>query len=237
MHELIQPPQVFIRQAESPDSLRARTTVPDDIIFVEKIETVEALDALRIVYEGVYVSDPDGNMFVSWPWLRAYLESTDGTWCVLAARSLREHRYVAFCPLEIRPVTIGRIKLAAELSFAIDPMADCSSIITAHNLEQRTAEAVTNALASAIDAMPWDIFHVHNAIDPRVDRIVEHLCFRNDLEKRLLNLGPRAGEVCEERSGAELRRRNTRNRTVKTVRSFYDRLKTIARKVLPMSAA
>jgi len=182
-----QPPQMFIRRAESPDSLRARTAVPDDIIFVEKIETFEALDTLRTAYESIYAGDPHRNVFVSWSWLRAYVESMAGTWCVLAARSMREHRYVGFCPLEIRRAAIGKLTLDTELFFAINPTADYTGIIMAQNLEQATSEAVTNAFASAIDAMPWDNFHVNNVIDPRVDRIVEHLCFRNDIEKQSTN--------------------------------------------------
>jgi CelD/BcsL family acetyltransferase involved in cellulose biosynthesis len=161
--------------------------VPDDIIFVEKIETLEAFDALRTAYEAIYASDPHRNAFVSWPWLRAYFESMAGTWCVLAARSMREHRYVGFCPLEIRRVAIGRLALDTELFFAINPTADYTGIIMAQNLEQAACEAVTNAFASAIDAMPWDNFHVNNVIDPRVDQIVEHLCLRNDLEKQPTN--------------------------------------------------
>ena len=70
-------------------------------MYVDIVSAFDELDRLRPDWEAVYDADPESHYFMSWNWMRRYLE-TRGNWHVLAARPAEGTAYVAFLPLQIR---------------------------------------------------------------------------------------------------------------------------------------
>jgi len=143
-------------------------------MIVDRIDHLSEFDALQDAYEGVYRRDPHRTLFVSWSWLRAYFATVATHWCVLAVRD--GDTYVAFCALVARGIGIGSLRLYAELALGANPTADYAGLIA-----EEEAEPALDALARALDAMPWDTFHLNNVSDPRIAGLVDRLRPRNDV--------------------------------------------------------
>ncbi|NML74008.1 GNAT family N-acetyltransferase [Rhizobium sp. S-51] len=71
-------------------------------MHVDALSSLVELDALKQNWNEVFAADPDGHYFLSWHWLRRWLEKA-GPWRVLAARSGdASEGYVAFLPIQLR---------------------------------------------------------------------------------------------------------------------------------------
>lgn len=71
-------------------------------MHVDIVSAFDELEKLQGDWEAVYDADPESNYFMSWNWMRRYLQ-TRANWHVLAAkRTEADEHYIAFLPLQIR---------------------------------------------------------------------------------------------------------------------------------------
>jgi CelD/BcsL family acetyltransferase involved in cellulose biosynthesis len=137
--------------------------------MIARIATVSGFEAQRARWDALYRSDPLGQVFLSWPWLRAYLEQVRGTWVVLTFRSGED--LVAALPLTLRAAPSRAFPIARELTFASDPIADYQGMLCIPGFER---EAVA-AFADAVRALPWDRALIRDVADPRIAALLDAL--------------------------------------------------------------
>ncbi len=137
------------------------------MLTVERFEDLAALKVVRAEYERVYAADPQRTVFVSWPWMLAYLETIPKNWTVLAARNAGA--YAGFLLL-VRSCGSGPFPLYRELGLGAYPMGDYTSLIATGD----DAEIVT-AFAGEIERMHWDVLRARSVRDPRVAAIAARL--------------------------------------------------------------
>ena len=70
---------------------------------VDCINDIDRFDELKAAWDTVYAADPHATIFVSWAWLRGWLEVTPYDWLVLAVRPDNASPYVAFLALSRSP--------------------------------------------------------------------------------------------------------------------------------------
>lgn len=136
-------------------------------MHVERISTLEGMDAERSRWEALEKLDPHVTIFTSWRWLRAYLPVTRYRWTILALRDGDET--VAYLPLARNRSLIDR-----EMFLGGNPLADYTGMVS---LPER-AEAAIGAFADFIAAQRWDGFNISDVADPRVDTLVRRLADR-----------------------------------------------------------
>src|ERR1700681_2557341 len=85
-----------------------------------RITTLNGFEAERERWERLYRADALGHVFLSWPWLRAFLAHAAPGWTILALRDGDD--LVAALPLTIRAVPSRMLPIARELSFVAEPI-------------------------------------------------------------------------------------------------------------------
>src|ERR1700737_4293135 len=119
----------------------AKERQEDDTMHVERISTLEGLDAERSRWEALEALDPHVTMFTTWRWLRAYLPVTRYRWTVLALRDGDDT--VAYLPIARNRSPIDR-----EMFLGGNPLADYTGMVTRPD----RAEAAVSAFADFIAA-------------------------------------------------------------------------------------
>ena len=134
---------------------------------IERIATIEQLDAERERWERVERRDPHASVFTSWRWFRAYLPCARHRVFVLALRDGDDT--VAYLPL-----ARGGSLLDRELYLGGNPAADYAGMVALPEV----AEAAIGLFADALASEAWDGFNVCEVDDPRVETLVRRLSDR-----------------------------------------------------------
>ena len=131
---------------------------------VDCINDIDRFDELKAVWDTVYAADPHATIFVSWAWLRGWLEVTPYDWLVLAVRPDNASPYVAFLALSHSPA-------ARRLQMAGEPWADYTGFVC-------LPECAQGALASYArfiqQGLKWSTFRMRDVSDPRLDLFLEN---------------------------------------------------------------
>lgn len=138
-------------QIDMPTLLNAQAT---DAYVVSRIETPQALTAIRADWADLQRRDPQSGVFLSYPWIAQLLHANPGRWRVYVVRtSAPEGRIVCLFPaairhrsgpadgLELSPA--GRFTLSDQTGFICDP--DC-------------VEPALSALAQHLAGEDWTRF-------------------------------------------------------------------------------
>ena len=138
---------------------------------VEIINSIQHFDKLETDWNNVYACDSNAQIFLSWSWLRGWLEVVPYDWFILAVRSKPHLPYVAFFPLSIRSLEWAKVNVYRALQTCAHPVADYTGFICKPEYEQ---DAIKNfALYIDLD-LEWDIFHVKDIQDSRLNAFVQH---------------------------------------------------------------
>jgi CelD/BcsL family acetyltransferase involved in cellulose biosynthesis len=125
---------------------------------VECIDDIDRFDELRAFWDTVYAADPHATIFVSWAWLRGWLEVTPYDWLVLAVRPDNTSPFVAFFAL-------SHNHAAHRLQMAGDPWADYTGFVCLPECEE---EAIAAFARFVQQQLKWDTFRMRDVFDPRV---------------------------------------------------------------------
>jgi tetratricopeptide (TPR) repeat protein len=78
---------------------------------VDVIDDFGVLTRLKDNWDAVYDSDPEAQIFLSWPWIANWFRKLDCPWVILAAKpSAASSSYVAFFPLQLQTKQTGRLE-------------------------------------------------------------------------------------------------------------------------------
>ena len=151
---------------------------------VEIINNIKQFDELEANWNDVYTSDYHAQIFLSWSWLRGWLEVIPNDWFLLAIRPESNSPYIAFFPLAIRCLQWRNVNVYRALQTCAHPVADYTGFICSPEYEE---DAMKN-FASYIDRnLQWDIFHVKDIQDSRLNLFVKY--FSQDNFQITSNLG------------------------------------------------
>ncbi|GAB4531046.1 MAG: hypothetical protein Kow0063_09850 [Anaerolineae bacterium] len=140
-------------------------------MLVNRIDDLSQFDQLRQNWESVYAADPHAHFFVSWTWLRGWFDITPFSWFVLAVQPDKESPYVAFFPLNMRVLKMGRFNLIRELRMGGKPLGGYTGLVC---LPEHEEEAIA-ALADYLQGSDWDSFQIEHMLDPRLDCFLKSL--------------------------------------------------------------
>jgi CelD/BcsL family acetyltransferase involved in cellulose biosynthesis len=135
----------------------------------EIVDTLSAFDALRPEWDELRRADRNATVFLSSPWLRAFLSMTPTPWSILTLR--HSGRLVGALPISLRNAPHRLVPIAREITFASEPFADYQGILCAPQHEA----AVIEAFASMVHALRWDRARFPDVQDERFAAIVERL--------------------------------------------------------------
>ena len=139
---------------------------------VDTIDQLPQFENLKSSWDSVYAADPHAQVFVSWAWLRGWLEITPNDWFVLAARRGTDGPYVAFFPLALRPVRVRGIGLMRELHMGGKPFAAYTGFLSLPEHETTAICAFAHFVQRQLN---WEELHLAEVLDKRVHLFLQ--CF------------------------------------------------------------
>jgi CelD/BcsL family acetyltransferase involved in cellulose biosynthesis len=99
-------------------------------MHVEVIEGSGALERIRSDWDAVYRADPEAQLFLSWTWIKAWIDGLRGRWFILGVKtSPSSPGFVAFLPLRWRTKMRLRGGFYSEIVMAGSRMADYTGVI------------------------------------------------------------------------------------------------------------
>jgi tetratricopeptide (TPR) repeat protein len=124
---------------------------------VDVIDNVKALAQLRANWESVHQADPEGHVFLSWPWMSRWLGVLKAPWSVLAARpDDSSPDYAAFFPLALHTKEREGGGFLCDIAMGGNYAADYTGILCRPELETQAIPA----LADRIKGMHWSNLRV-----------------------------------------------------------------------------
>ncbi|HEV3091503.1 MAG TPA: GNAT family N-acetyltransferase [Candidatus Cybelea sp.] len=139
-------------------------------LHVDAFTRFEELDALEPRWRELFEADSHAHFFLCWEWIRACLQTERLPWLVLGVREVGGP-YVAFLALGYGQFPSRGPAVNRELYLAGIPRSDYTGMLVVPGVEARAVAA----LASYIDALPWDNFTLNDCADERVAMLVERL--------------------------------------------------------------
>lgn len=129
------------------------------------IDTAKQVDFLRETWQHIYKNDSYATIFSSWTWLRGWIETQPGGWCVLAFRPQIGFEYVAFLCLRV-------VRQNYRFAMGGNPLSDHVGMVCLKEYE----EAVTNALIVYLKKnLRWNRFDARDVFDPRLTGVINAL--------------------------------------------------------------
>jgi CelD/BcsL family acetyltransferase involved in cellulose biosynthesis/Tfp pilus assembly protein PilF/GNAT superfamily N-acetyltransferase len=128
-------------------------------MFVEVLDTNDALGRVKRNWDAVYDADPEAQFFLSWIWIANWFEDIDSQWIVLAAKeSADASEYVAFFPLQLGTEITRAGVLTNFLRTGGGYFAGYAGFICTPDLEDRAIAA----FAAHLLARHWTSFRLEN---------------------------------------------------------------------------
>jgi CelD/BcsL family acetyltransferase involved in cellulose biosynthesis len=143
--------------------------------MVASIHTLAAFDAERERWERLYRADPRSQVFLSWPWLRAFLTHARPGWRIVVLRDGGE--LIAALPLRLSGAPSALLPVARQLTFSSAPVGDYQGMLC---LPEREHDAVP-ALAAAVKRIRWDRALLSDVSDPRIVELLNLIRGEGDL--------------------------------------------------------
>lgn len=139
------------------------------VLRIERIRTEAQLDQLRTAWDALYRSDAHATVFLSWPWLRAYLPAGRYRWFILALRE--GDALIAAMPLAVSGFPTASISLDRELHMGANPAGDYTGMLCVPGREHDAIEA----FAAQIAADGWENFNLVDSRDPRMEALARRI--------------------------------------------------------------
>lgn len=141
-------------------------------MHIDIIDTVTQLETLKENWNAVYAEDQSTTIFVSWGWMRGWLEITPYKWIILAIRPDSTSSYVAFMPLGIECIQKGMFHSFRKLVIGGDKWSDNTGFICLPEYVETAVPLLATFIQKYIS---WDIFSLRNVFDSRLESFLR--CF------------------------------------------------------------
>ncbi len=131
---------------------------------IDVIDNIQQFDKLKKSWDDVYVADINATVFVSWAWIRGWIETTSGEWLVLAIRHDDSISYVAFLALGVKTSARG-------IFMGGNPMSDHTGFVCLPEHEKKAVEAFAIYIQKNLK---WDIFNMKDVFDHRLNLFLKY---------------------------------------------------------------
>lgn len=138
---------------------------------VDIINDIHHFDEVKPAWDAVYTADPNATTFVSWAWLRGWIETTTCPWLVLCVRPNNSSHHVAFLPLLLQTLNINGSYSVRVFRMWGNPAADHTGFICLPEYEEKAMPSLALHLQ---DRMKWDRLDMHEVFDHRLDFFLKH---------------------------------------------------------------
>lgn len=145
---------------------------------VEIINSIQQFDKLKTNWNHIYACDSHAQIFLSWHWLRGWLEVVPHDWFILAIKPEPGASYVAFFPLSLRSLQWANVNVYRALQTCAHPVADYTGFICLPEYEE---DAIKEFASYINQNLRWDVFHVKDIQDSRVQVFVNQFS-QNDFQ-------------------------------------------------------
>lgn len=140
---------------------------------VEVINSIKQFDELETNWNDVYAADPHAQIFLSWSWLRGWLEVIPNEWFILGIKPKPDSSYVGFFPLAMRSLQWGGVNVYRALQTGAHPVADYTGFLCLPEYEE---DGIKNFASYINHDIRWDVFHVKDIQDSRLNLFVKYFC-------------------------------------------------------------
>lgn len=126
-------------------------------MHIDVLKTVAELDRIEEQWARVYRADPEAHYFLSWTWMRKWLESLNGPWVVLAAKPDADATdYTAFFPLRIT----SALPLDGTFRTSLRMAGSYFAVYTGFVCDPQSEALAIRAFAEHIKGMNWAELHL-----------------------------------------------------------------------------
>lgn len=133
---------------------------------VDVIDDIRQFENVRSIWDRLYSEDPNATIFVSWAWMRGWIETINAPWLVLCTRSDKMSPYVGFLPLFLRNVGKSKFHSFRELHMGGNPASDHTGFVCSPEHEEN---AIKSLAAYVQHRLKWDWLHMADVFDPRLN--------------------------------------------------------------------
>lgn len=140
-------------------------------MLVKIIDNIQQFDQVKSNWDEVYSADPDSTIFVSWGWLRGWIDTKSCDWSVLAFQPDSKTPYVAFMALGMQFKNEGAFRRLFS-GGAGHPGADNTGFVCLPEYADKAIPAFAGFVQKHIK---WDMFDLRSVSDSRLDLFLK--CF------------------------------------------------------------
>ncbi len=141
-------------------------------MHVSVINDIKQFEKLKEDWDTIYSKDPHTTIFVSWGWIRGWIDTRSYDWSVLALQPDPDSPYIAFMPVGMRVSRRGRLRSLKKLVIGGDPWSDNTGFVC---LPEYTEEAIPAFATFIQNHTKWNYFDMRNVADSRLDLFLK--CF------------------------------------------------------------
>ncbi len=141
-------------------------------MHISIINDIEQFEKLRDVWNTIHSTDPHTTVFVSWEWIRGWIDTKVYDWSVIAIQPNSHSPYIAFMPVGTRYFRRGRFNSLRKLVIGGDPWSDNTGFICLPEYTEKVIPALVTFIQKYIS---WNLFDMRNVYDPRLGPFLQ--CF------------------------------------------------------------
>lgn len=141
-------------------------------MHISIINDIGQFEKLKEAWDTVYSKDPHTTVFVSWGWLRGWIDTTSYDWSIIALQPDANAPYIAFMPIGVRLSQRGRFRSLRKLVIGGDPWSDNTGFVC---LPEYTEQAIPTLVTYIRSHMKWNYFDMRNVADSRLELFLK--CF------------------------------------------------------------
>jgi len=141
-------------------------------IIISTISSLSEFSNLRPAWNRIFNLDGQATIFLSWSWLRGWLEVTPFSWMILAAQKDTNGHPVSFLPLATREIISNPgMKKTTIIQMAGNPQADYTGFLCIPGYEK----IALAAFGEKLKAMnTWNRIDFSDVKDDRLDYFLQH---------------------------------------------------------------
>lgn len=145
-------------------------------MHVSVINDIEQFEKLKEVWDAIYSKDSHTTIFVSWGWIRGWIDTRSYDWSIIALQPDTNAPYVAFMPVGMRLFQRGRFRSLKKLVIGGDPWSDNTGFVCLPEYMEKAIPAFVTFIQNHIK---WNYFDMRNVADSRLALFLKYFPEKN----------------------------------------------------------
>jgi len=140
---------------------------------VKIITTTEEFEEIRGDWDAIYAVDPHATIFMSWSWIRGWIEGETRKWAVIGVRPDSASPFAAFMTLVISHVPSWVRYRLAVLHMGGHPLSDHTGFVCLPSVFDKAVAMFARVVDRHFGR--WATFYVRDVMDPRAETFLAAL--------------------------------------------------------------